>query len=453
MKPYRKALVIFRRDLRTSDNHALQKALSMADQVVCLFVVEPAFNHKPGERHHAKQFLLAALVALDRELHNAGGGLAVHFGSLPEVLPALLAGKSIDAVFVNADYTPPGRRRDAVIEKLARQQKADFYAEDDLLLFAPGMILKNDGSPYTVFTPFFRKAAQYPVESVADYHLKGLASPAERLDVNALAQYWQVDASKAQKQAGMILQGWRQRITELADYGHLRDFPAADGSSRLSAHLKCGTLSVRQVWHQVRQSAGTESPLLRQLYWRDFYHHILFHFPHALGSAFNRRYSNIRWRNNHAQFNAWCRGETGFPIVDAGMRELAATGFMHNRVRMIVASFLVKDLHIDWRWGERHFARQLVDYDMAVNNGNWQWAASTGCDAQPYFRIFNPWLQQKKFDPDCVYIKRWVPELAGLPARDIHRLDKAGGTMDYPAPMVDHAEMSRMAKAMFKNPG
>ncbi len=224
-----------------------------------------------------------------------------------------------------------------------------------------------------------------------------------------------------------------------------------DATSRLSAHLKFGTCSVREVYYAIVQQLSPEHPLLRQLYWRDFFTHIAFHYPHVFGKAFHPQYDNLVWDNNRGHFQRWAEGTTGFPIVDAGMRELNATGFMHNRVRMIVASFLTKDLHISWRWGERYFAQHLVDYDPAVNNGNWQWAASTGCDAQPYFRIFNPWLQQQKFDPDCQYIYRWIPELNGIPATIIHKWYSKHVDAPYPAPMLDHARESQIAKERYKN--
>jgi deoxyribodipyrimidine photo-lyase len=204
------------------------------------------------------------------------------------------------------------------------------------------------------------------------------------------------------------------------------------------------------VFYAVTEQLGSEHPLIRQLYWRDFFTHIAYYFPQVFERAFLDKFVNLHWDNNPDYFQAWCDGKTGFPIVDAGMRELNATGFMHNRVRMITASFLVKDLHIDWRWGERYFAQHLVDYDPCVNNGNWQWAASTGCDAQPYFRIFNPWLQQLKFDRDCRYIYRWLPELQAFPRKTIHQWDKKHSACSYPTPIIDHARESRLAKARFK---
>ncbi len=239
-------------------------------------------------------------------------------------------------------------------------------------------------------------------------------------------------------------------LENLKEYQNRRDYPALASTSLLSAHLKFGTVSIREAFYAVQCALGVDHPLLRQFYWRDFFTHIAYHFPEVFGHAFVRKYDALPWRNDQARFYTWAEGRTGFPIVDAGMRELNQTGYMHNRVRMITASFLVKDLHISWRWGERYFAQHLVDYDPCVNNGNWQWAASTGCDAQPYFRIFNPWLQQQKFDADCEYIYRWIPELRPFPPEVIHRWDKKFAACDYPKPIVDHRFESEKAKEMFR---
>jgi deoxyribodipyrimidine photo-lyase len=239
-------------------------------------------------------------------------------------------------------------------------------------------------------------------------------------------------------------------LSNCKNYNLERDFPSLTATSTLSAYVKFGCCSIREVYYATLQQLGEEHPLLRQFYWRDFFTHIAYHYPHVFGHAFHRRYDAIDWKNQESLFWAWTKGMTGFPIIDAGMRELQQTGLMHNRVRMLAASFLVKDLHISWRWGERYFAQHLLDYDPCVNNGNWQWAASTGCDAQPYFRVFNPCLQQRKFDPDCVYIKRWVPELAQYSATQIHQWQQAAEHGTYPAPIVDHAEQTRQVKALYK---
>jgi deoxyribodipyrimidine photo-lyase len=243
-----------------------------------------------------------------------------------------------------------------------------------------------------------------------------------------------------------------RKIKTLENYHEIRNIPAINGTSKLSAHNKFGTLSIREVYSAIVHYFGQEHTLIKELYWRDFFTHIQFHFPHVLGHAFQKKFEHVKWSQNEKHFLSWCEGKTGFPIVDAGMRELNATGYMHNRVRMITACFLVKDLHIDWRWGEKYFAQKLVDYDPAVNNGNWQWAASTGCDAQPYFRIFNPWLQQKKFDPQCLYIKRWIPELVTVDVKTIHSLEKNRETIitNYPSPMINHDKERKITIQLYR---
>jgi len=231
-------------------------------------------------------------------------------------------------------------------------------------------------------------------------------------------------------------------------YAATKDIPALS-TSNLSAHLKFGTLSIRETYHAIKKILGPTHLLLRQLYWRDFFTHVAYYSPFVFGHAFHEKYDQLIWEHDDKKFQRWCTGTTGFPIVDAGMRQLTTTGFMHNRVRMIAASFLTKDLHIDWRWGEKFFAQQLIDYDPAVNNGNWQWCASTGCDAQPYFRIFNPWLQQKKFDTECIYIKRWIPELKKVAPATIHTWYANKLPSNYPKPMVDHTQEARITKQWF----
>nr|WP_280954397.1 deoxyribodipyrimidine photo-lyase [Methanohalophilus levihalophilus] len=254
--------------------------------------------------------------------------------------------------------------------------------------------------------------------------------------------------------------GGRENGLEILDnpkrfenYQDERDYPALDATTGLSAHNKFGTVSIREVYHCLADEFGKNHPLITQLYWRDFFTHLAYNNPHVFGHSFRKKYDSLKWIDDKDSFRKWCEGKTGFPIVDAGMRQLNTTGYMHNRVRMIAASFLVKDLHIDWRWGERYFAQHLVDYDPCVNNGNWQWAASTGADSQPYFRIFNPWLQQTKFDKDCEYIKTWVPELADVDPKRIHRLghDEKHRIPDYPAPIVDHSREREQSLFMFKS--
>ncbi len=350
----------------------------------------------------------------------------------------LVALNTFDAVFINKDYTPFSRRRDDAIRKTLQKRGVVFNEYDDALLCPPGSVLKKEGGPYTVFTPFYKKALQLgvplPQSTVCGHFMTADIKSSFLLKPGQLKEY----SSK-----NSVINGGRgagesilKVLAPYKDYASARDIPALDATTKLSAHHKFGTVSVRESFWAVHKALGGDHPLLRQLYWRDFFSHIAYYFPHVFGHSFYDEYDHIPWTNDERSFKAWCEGRTGFPIVDAGMRELNATGFMHNRVRMITASFLVKDLHIDWRLGEKYFAQHLVDHDPAVNNGNWQWVASTGCDHQPYFRIFNPTLQQKRFDPDGEYIRRWVPEIK---------------TSQYPPPLIDHTDACAWTKRTFKD--
>ncbi len=440
LKRYQLSLFIFRRDLRLPDNTGLLEALHDSERVVVCFI----FDDQQVCRHdyfseRAFTFMLQSLEELRRQVVQHGGQLYFFQGKPAAIVERLLTELPIEAVYLNRDYTPFSLQRDSALEYTAQQYQRDFYAFDDVLLHEPGSVMKKDGTPYTVYTPFMKCARDIPVLPIQrnahkNYYAADIAFSNPQLLDQYLTHYSQP----------LIISGGRQQaqkqlrvIDGLADYETVRDLPAKNATTHLSAHNKFGTISIREVYEYIKKKQSMAHMLIRELYWRDFFTHIAYFFPRVFQGAFHEQYKAIKWTNNSAHFAAWCEGKTGFPIVDAGMRELNATGYMHNRVRMITASFLVKDLHIDWRWGERYFAQQLIDYDPAVNNGNWQWAASTGCDAQPYFRIFNPTLQQKKYDPDGLYLKKWLPEFF-----------EADGS--YPEPLVDHKVASLQAKALFK---
>lgn len=392
--------------------------------------------------------MLEALQDLRDQLREQGGQLHLFHARPDDVVVQLHRQHAVEAVFVNRDYTPFSRQRDAELQKVCDQQGMQFYCIDDALLNEPEHVLKNDGEPYRVFTAFYQRARQIPVampQALVSGCFIGAQPSTERL----LERFKQAHSNplKGGRQSALVtLKG----LSACQQYDLQRDFPAESATSGLSAYLKFGCCSIREAYYAVLSELGSEHPLLRQFYWRDFFTHIGFHFPHVFGQAFQRRYDSIIWRNDEDEFLAWKDGRTGFPIVDAGMRQLKQTGCMHNRARMISASFLVKDLQIDWRWGERYFAEHLLDYDPCLNNGNWQWAASAGCDAQPYFRIFNPWLQQKKFDADCLYVKHWLPELRAFSASSIHKCYKKALDCDYPAPIVDHGLRSQQSKILFQ---
>ena len=439
---YKKSVVILRRDLRLDDNTALLAALEESEEVLICFIFDSRQKNHEYFSTPGFQFLCESLKDLSESCVHKKGKLCVFSGLPVDVLEDLKKTYSFQAVFTNKDYTPFSAIRDAEINKWCLSNNIAFMQYTDLLL-QPN-ILKDDGTPYTVFTPYYKKSSQFPVSvprsfdsvfSIANCTLY-MGSIGE-----VLPSYKKIDSlyvHGGRKQAFALL----ENLSDLKDYDTTRNIPHLS-TTGLSAHNKFGTVSIREVYFKIKQVLGPFHSLLRQLYWRDFFYMIAYNFPHVFGSAFQKQYETVWWDTDQKKFSRWCEGKTGFPIVDAGMRELNETGYMHNRVRMIVASFLTKDLHIDWRLGEKYFAKKLVDYDPCVNNGSWQWAASTGCDAQPYFRIFNPWLQQKKFDPNCEYIKKWVPELRDSLVSEIH--DEHASHNDYPRPIVIHAKEKDVA--------
>ncbi len=443
IKSHRLGLHIFRRDLRLQDNTALIAALSAAEHVIPCFIFDPRqLKNNPYASDASLSFLAHSLAALDTELKAKGSRLYLFYGEASQVIEKLIATLPINLMSFNQDYTPFSLKRDAAIEALVKQHKLTLFNPHDALLHAPGDILKPDGTPYTVFTPFFRRASQASVlppkrNTHENYYREAIQGTDTQTLLTLLKKYRPAFLLKGGREEAKTL---LKACANLDDYKTQRNIPAVKGTSTLSAHHKYGTLSIRETYTFIQKLLGPSHALITELYWRDFFTHVAFHFPHVYEHAFHQKYDKLPWKNNTKAFQAWCSGNTGFPIVDAGMRELNTTGYMHNRVRMITASFLCKDLQLNWRLGEQYFATQLQDYDPAVNNGNWQWAASTGCDAQPYFRIFNPWRQQVTFDPECLYIKKWIPELARFLPKHIHAL---GETMlnnsNYPQPMVNHA--------------
>ncbi|MGB3163676.1 MAG: deoxyribodipyrimidine photo-lyase, partial [Chitinophagaceae bacterium] len=363
------------------------------------------------------EFIHLALQAIQQQLVNVGSSLDVRYGNPLEVYQALLKEYNVEKVFTNHDYEPYAKQRDTAIEELLKEHGAMFYTFKDQVILEKEEVLKDDGKPYTIFTPYSRKWKGV----LTEFHLKPYSN--KKYFNNFYKQPGRKLISLEEmgfNAAGLSFPGkeWQGQI--IRNYKEQRDFPAVQGTSRLSVHLRFGTISIREL---AGEAGALNETFLNELIWRDFYHMILWHFPKVVDHAFKPAYDKIKWRNNEKEFEAWCNGQTGYPIVDAGMRELNTTGFMHNRVRMIVASFLTKHLLIDWRWGEAYFAKKLLDYDLAANNGGWQWAAGSGCDAAPYFRVFNPYLQTQKFDPELKYIRKWVPELEEF---------------SYPKPIVVH---------------
>jgi deoxyribodipyrimidine photo-lyase len=404
-----------RRDLRLEDNAGLYYALKEKKEVLPLFIFDTQILDRLEDKHDSRvRFIYQSLLLLKLEFEKAGSSLAILHGN-PVSLYKELAPKS---VYTNHDYEPYALERDNKVKKVIEQAGGEFKTYKDQVIFEKDEVLKDDGKPYTIFTPYSKKwksklnafyLKSYPTSKYSK-NLKSIKS----LSIPTLNEIGFLKIGDFYPERTI-------RTSIIEKYHEQRNFPAIEGTTRLSVHLRFGTVSIRKLAQIALKKNET---WLNELIWREFYQMILWHFPQVVDHAFKPAYDRIQWKNNEGDFKKWCEGKTGYPIVDAGMRELNTTGFMHNRVRMIVASFLTKHLLIDWRWGEAYFAKKLLDFELASNNGGWQWAAGSGCDAAPYFRVFNPELQTQKFDPDHEYIKKWVPEF---------------GTMEYPKPIIDHA--------------
>lgn len=400
----------FRRDLRLQDQAALYHALKAGKPVIPLFIFDRSILDQLEDKQDRRvEFIHNAVTSMDAGLQSLGSSMLVKYGTPVEIFKELLTEYKVDTVFTNHDYEPYALERDEAIKKLLAERSVSFKTFKDQVIFEKDEVVKDDGKPYTVFTPYSRRWKSI----LNEFYLKPY--PTATYFQSFIQQRFPTIPTLEEmgfEATHQPFPGKEVREELLKKYKEQRDIPSIKGTSRLSVHLRFGTISIRQL-------AGTANQLnetfLNELIWRDFYHMILWHFPHVgKGKAFKKEYDLIQWRNNETDFQKWCDGQTGYPIVDAGMRELNETGFMHNRVRMIVASFLTKHLLIDWRWGEAYFAKKLLDFDLAANNGGWQWAAGSGCDAAPYFRIFNPYLQTQKFDPQLQYIRQWVPEFEQL---------------------------------------
>jgi len=404
----------FRRDLRLQDNTGLYHALKESKDVLPIFIFDSNILDKLEDKADRRiEFIHQSLLVIQQQLTEIGSTLLVFHGDPIALFKSL----SPKAVYTNHDYEPYARQRDGEIKSILAKKGIAFNSFKDQVIFEKDEVMKDDGKPYTIFTPYSRKwkslltpahLKSYPTENHFESFKKTKAVPLPSLDDIGFKAIGSPFPERVIKQS----------IVE--KYDQQRNFPAIEGTTKLSVHLRFGTVSIRKL-AQLAQKKN--QAWLNELIWRDFYHMILWHFPQVETRAFKPAYDQIQWRHDEKDFKSWCEGKTGYPIVDAGMRELNSTGFMHNRVRMIVASFLTKHLLIDWRWGEAYFAKKLLDFDLAANNGGWQWAAGSGCDAAPYFRVFNPQLQTEKFDPELMYINKWIPEL---------------GTKDYPKPIVDH---------------
>ncbi len=464
------ALFWFRRDLRCADNAGLYEALRDGRSVHCVFVFDTEILEKLTQRCDRRvEFIWHSVRELQRGLRDLGGDLHVLHGAAHELIPRLALQLKVNAVYTNHDYEPEAIRRDDRVRAALGASAIEFRTCKDQCIFEKDEVLTQAGKPYAVYTPYKNAwlakvddfyLSSYPVEKYRDrLARRGSTQSMPSLEslgfeaTNLLA----LGLTPGIRGARELFDDFKARI---GHYQARRDFPGIKGVSYLSVHQRFGTISVRELarFAHAQGNEGADT-WLSELIWRDFYFQILWHFPHVVERAFKREYERLKFDNREDFFDAWCSGRTGYPIIDAAMRQLNQTGYMHNRLRMIAASFLVKDLLIDWRWGERYFAAVLNDFDLAANNGGWQWAASTGCDAQPYFRIFNPVAQSQRFDPDGRFIRRYLPELARCTNAQIHtpwlmgsaEQDAAGVNIgrDYPLPLVDHAVQRQRALALF----
>ena len=474
---YKQALVWFRRDLRDFDHAALYHALKSSQHVFCVFVFDTTIlDLLKNKQDRRVEFIYESIKELKEALQAKGGDLMVMYGNSLQIIPALAVQLNVNAVFANRDYEPSAVTRDLkVAEKLA-ESEIDYREFKDQVIFEKDEILSLGNKPYSVFShyrnthlkklnDFYLKP--YPVDQYSQNLAKIAPSPLISLEEMG---FLRTNLSEMRLPTGMsggkkLFEDFESRIHQ---YQEARNFPAVKGVSYLSVHLRFGTVSIRHCARQARNHANSDSisagaqTWLNELIWRDFYFQILHHNPHvAIGHTFKAEFDTLDFPNDEILFKAWCEGKTGYPLIDAAMHQINSTGYMHNRLRMVTASFLVKDLLVDWRLGERYFAEHLIDYDLAANNGGWQWAASTGCDAQPWFRIFNPITQSEKFDASGKFIRKYLPELSNCSDKEIHapwlmppmrqQMTNVIIGKDYPAPLVDHASQRTLALSLYKN--
>ena len=488
-KPLETALVWFRRDLRAVDHAALHHALRAAHKVWCAFVFDRDILDPLPRDDRRVSFIHASLADLDRQLAALGAAqgqsdvsLIVRHGQAPAEISALARLLGVQAVYANHDDDPQALDRDVRTGAALADAGVAFHTSKDHVIFERSELLTGSGTPYAVFTPYktawLKKVDEFYLRAYPVAAHAGALAPVPPKAASALPALSALGFEPGDFAALGLTAGstgaqamFAQFLRRIDDYDRQRDFPAVDGTSRLSVHLRFGTLSVRELartaWQRANAGDGVASrgaaTWLSELIWRDFYHQVLHHHPHVAEACFKPMFDAIKWDEGAAAdrlFDAWCQGRTGYPLVDAAMLQLNRSGFMHNRLRMLTASFLVKDLGLDWRRGEAWFARQLLDFDLAANNGGWQWSASTGCDAQPWFRIFNPLRQSEKFDPAGTFIRAWLPPLARLPDAAIHAPWKASPIelvaaglrlgVDYPLPVVQHDQARERTLARFR---
>lgn len=410
----------FRRDLRINDNHGLYQALLLEEPVLPIFIFDTHILHELEDKNDRRlDFIVQALQPIHQQLKKQGSGLTTFYSTPADAFKELMKEYHIKKVFTNHDYEPYAIKRDLEINELCKKNNIHFLSFKDQVIFEKNEVVKPDGKPYTIFTPYSRTwKAMLHNQGITNYPSEKKIQHTFKFDAKNIHSVEELGF----KRTDIVFELPVIDKKLVSKYDETRNLPSIKGTTRIGIHLRFGTISTREM---AQIAIPLNEQWLNELIWREFFMMILFHFPHVINGSFKPVYDQIQWRNNEKEFYTWCKGETGYPIVDAGMRELNETGFMHNRVRMIVASFLTKDLLIDWRWGEAYFAQKLLDYDLSANNGNWQWAAGCGCDAAPYFRIFNPTEQTKKFDPQLLYIRKWIKDYDRYMIRPIVEHDMA----------------------------
>ena len=455
-------IFIFRRDLRLYDNLGLDYAMKNFKNVIPIFIFTPEQITKKNKfkSENAIQFMIESLKNLDKKLKKHKSKLHIFYGENKKVINNICENIDVENIVTNKDYTPYAIKRDDDLSKLCKSRNINFYNPEDYLLLPVGTIKKKDESIYTVFTPFRNKGFKFTIEKPLKKYIKNLSklSKSEIKNLNFYSDY-----PKHNINSNLIVKGDRKIATKVLknlkkfnNYNEDRN-QLSLRSTLLSAYIKFGLVSIREVYWCFRDNLGTDNSLISQLFWREFYYYIAYYFPFVLkGDNYNSKYDNLKWNNDTKLFDKWCLGETGYPVVDAGMRELNKTGYMHNRARLITSNFMNRMLGLDWRLGEKYYASKLTDYDPSVNNGNWQWIASTGVDPKPYFqRLFNPWIQSKKFDKDANYIKKWIPELKNIPSKELHQWDKYCDNYDlkkinYYEPVVNYKNARKKSIDMYR---
>lgn len=454
---FENGLFIFRRDLRIVDNKGLNFLSELCKNIYTIFIFTPeqVGSGNKYKSDNAVQFMIESLQDVSSEIHKKGGKLYTFYGHNDKIVSECIKDFNINIVAFNLDITPYARERDAKIQVVCEKMGVLITYDNDYYLNPPTYIMNGSGNPYQKFTPYYEKALKRKVDAPQGIKTLHLTSKNVRMSntislEEALRKFTKLNSN-------ILVHGGRtEAITMLKKSVRTQTHYAKTHNdldketSLMSSFIKFGCVSIREVY----KAFHGKRDLIRQLYWRDFYAQILYHFPYVLGSAMKPKYNKIKWHHNEKWFKDWCEGKTGYPIVDAGMRQLNETGYMHNRSRLIVASFLIKTLMISWKQGEQYFSTKLTDYDPGSNNGNWQWTASTGADSQPFFRIFNPWMQSEEYDPDCVYIKKWVLELAEVPVKDIHNWYTEWINykhVKYPKPICDYSEQKEKALKMYKD--